>query len=63
MKKQNAKKLAFNKADVTELNQYEMNVIGGGLPTTSTIGPMTIVSISCTFCISSSNGNFTQIEF
>lgn len=63
MKKQNASKLVFNKASVTELNQAEMNAIGGaGMTTTSTIGPMTIITISCTFCISSSNGNFTQAE-
>lgn len=60
MKKQNANKLAFNKADVTELNGLQLSTVNGGAITTTTIGPMTI--ISCTFCISSSNGNFTQME-
>ncbi|MCL9807402.1 class I lanthipeptide [Flavobacterium amniphilum] len=65
MKKQNNNKLAFNKAVVTELNSSEMNVVGGAIPTTSTIGPMTVITImttGCSFCISSSNGNFTQNE-
>jgi hypothetical protein len=63
MKKQNVNKLAFNKAVVLELNQSELNAIAGGTITTSAIGPMTIMTISCTFCVSSSNGNFTQNEF
>lgn len=62
MKKQNAKKLAFNKAVVTELDGLQLSTINGGGFTTTTIGPMTIMTTSCTFCISSSNGNFTQME-
>ena len=66
MKKQSTKKLAFNKVVVTELNRSEMNIVGGGITTTSTVGPMTVITgmtISCSYCISSSNGNFTQIEY
>jgi len=58
MKKQNANKLAFNKAAVTELNENQLVRVKGGtymntLPS----------DLSCTFCISSSNGNWTRDEF
>jgi hypothetical protein len=56
MKKQNAiNKLAFNKGVVTELNDQVMKGINGG--TFVSIGNQ---SISCSWCISSSNGNFTR---
>lgn len=57
MKKQNANKLAFNKAAVSELNENQLIKVNGGtyvytLPS----------DLSCTFCISSSNGNWTRDE-
>ncbi|MFC4816598.1 MULTISPECIES: class I lanthipeptide [unclassified Flavobacterium] len=57
MKKQNANKLAFNKAAVSELNENQLTKVNGGtyvytLPS----------DLSCTFCISSSNGNWTRDE-
>ena len=60
MKKQNANKLAFNKAAVTELNDNQLVIVkGGSIVYTS---PRPDVSISCSFCISSSNGNWTREE-
>ena len=57
MKKQNANKLAFNKASITELNENQLVKVNGG---TSLTLPS---DLSCTFCISSSNGNWTRDEF
>ena len=59
MKKENANKLAFNKAVVAELNADQMIKVGGG-----TRFPMNTLpsDMSCTFCISSSNGNWTREE-
>lgn len=59
MKKQNVNnKLAFNKAVVTELNEKQLVKINGGTSI------LTLPSdLSCTFCISSSNGNWTRDEF
>lgn len=59
MKKQNANKLAFNKAVVTELNDGQMMKVNGGTLYTMNTLPS---DLSCTFCISSSNGNWTREE-
>jgi hypothetical protein len=62
MKKQNMNKLAFNKADVTELNKQQLKSVNGGASTMITvIGPMS--PISCTFCVSSSNGGHDNEYF
>jgi hypothetical protein len=50
-------KLAFNKADVTELNGQQLKTVNGGGSTFITVvGPMS--PMTCTFCISSSNGGY-----
>lgn len=57
MKKQNNNKLAFNKAAITELNENQLVKVKGGTSL------FTLPSdLSCTFCISSSNGNWTRDE-
>lgn len=43
--------LKFEKLAITELNQEQLNTVHGGYPTTLQQG-----SISCSFCINSSNG-------
>ena len=57
MKKQNNNKLSFNKAAVAELNENQLVKINGG--TSIFTFPS---DLSCTFCISSSNGNWTRDE-
>lgn len=47
-------KLYFHKSVVTELNENQLIKVVGGTITTGTI--------SCSFCISSSNGNWTREE-
>lgn len=49
MKTQNKKRLQFSKHVITELNETEVSKVNGGT------SPMT--PISCSFCISSSNGD------
>lgn len=58
MKKQNVNKLTFNKVDVTELNENQLVKINGGTRVNTLPS-----DLSCTFCISSSNGNWTRDEF
>lgn len=58
MKKQNVNKLAFNKAAVTELNENQLVMVKGGTYVNTLPS-----DLSCTFCISSSNGNWTRDEF
>ncbi|WP_044401256.1 class I lanthipeptide [Lacinutrix sp. Hel_I_90] len=49
MNKQNKNGLHFSKHVITELNETEVSKVNGGT------SPMTL--LSCSFCISSSNGN------
>lgn len=58
MKKETLNKLAFQKATIVELSEVLLEKVNGG--TGATLSPMTIHTISCSFCISSSNGNYTQ---
>ncbi|HKX86632.1 MAG TPA: class I lanthipeptide [Flavobacterium sp.] len=58
MKKQNVNKLAFNKAAVAELNENQLVMVKGGTYVNTLPS-----DLSCTFCISSSNGNWTRDEF
>jgi hypothetical protein len=58
MKKQNVNKLAFNKAAVAELNENQLVIVKGGTYVNTLPS-----DLSCTFCISSSNGNWTRDEF
>ncbi len=72
MKKQSVNsKLVFTKASLVELNNDQLNSVNGGtmpypIPTASVVSITTTISsvptIGCTFCISSSNGTFTENE-
>lgn len=56
MKKENSKKLAFSKIAIIELNESQLSKVKGGTVTLPS-------NLSCTFCISSSNGNWTRDEY